>query len=79
MAIRQDNGRTAPGKSPVLTLESVADLARATIQVRPDAGVGGIELRLDGRRHLLLSPPAAAALAAALREALVTIEAGGRP
>ena len=64
MAARQSKAARR-AVNPV-TLESIAEIARAAVRVVPNRGLGAVELHVDGRPLLLLSDRAVAALIAAL-------------
>jgi hypothetical protein len=69
----QDNRASGAVNPPVITLESVADISRATVQICVNRGLGAVELHVDRKPLLLLSQSATLALIAALLEALDVI------
>ena len=69
----------AGGNPHSITLETVADIGRATVQVCVNRGLEAIELHVDRKPLLLLSQAATVALIAALLEALAAIEAEVEP
>ena len=69
----------AGGNPPLITLESVADISRTTVQVCVNRGLGAVEIHVDRRPLLLLSNRATMALIAALLEARAAIEAEVEP
>jgi hypothetical protein len=77
MPAREDSDR-ASAVNPV-TLESIAGISSATLQVRTDAGLGAVELHIDGVPVLLLSSIAAGALISALIEGLTELVGEGEP
>ena len=62
------------GDGNPLTLESIAGLSEATVTVRPNRAVVGVELLVDREPFLLLSHSAAVDLALALAQAAAVIE-----
>ena len=69
----------APGAVNPITLETIADIARATVRVVVNRSLAAVELHVDDRPLLLLSDRATGALIAALLEALAAVETEVEP